>query len=661
MRSCDLDRWKLVRVAMVSEALASRGLLVGLLAGLAVGAPSARADGLIGRLDARDVAGGPLDLTRVAFGQDGALMLLELSTGGDWNPADLAEAAGRTLCVRLTSGTRSRPQLARVCVAAREAAPVLRYGRLDSDGLPLPDRPMSASVSRPNGHSLVATFDPAEAGLDVGPYSWRLESSWTDASVCAQPEPCVDFAPSSASIVTRIADPPAPDQLAVLKPLEDARGAVGGVLDLTGVMFGQRGADMVLQFVAARGFSSRELSGAAQRALCVRLSYGALEAPQGRVCVTDRYGKPALRYARLDATGQELDARLIGAHVGRPARRSLWAAFSPKAAGLKPGWYAWQAESSSSGGPECAPLPACVDRVPDAGDVVGRIAPQPPRCFGAAARDPRHRCRNPRLALSVVPKPDDALIEPNAPCTPIEQARLLLICRFGLDPGARTVALIGDSHAEHWRAAVEVMAEAKGWRGVSITRASCPFTKAVIDVPEPARSRCVRWNREVLRWLDKHPSVRTVVVSEHAYGGVIGRNGQSPLSTQVAGYIDAWKAFPRSVRRVIVVRDPPERTLNTPSCVQRAIARRRRPGRACAVPRARVLLPDRAVVAATQLRSSRVRVIDLTRFMCSQRLCFPVVGGALVHKDGHHLTAVFARTLGPFLLREFDRLTSRRR
>jgi hypothetical protein len=46
-----------------------------------------------------------------------------------------------------------------------------------------------------------------------------------------------------------------------------------------------------------------------------------------------------------------------------------------------------------------------------------------------------------------------------------------------------------------------------------------------------------------------------------------------------------------------------------------------------------------------------VQVIDLTHFMCGRRRCFPVVGGALVHKDPTHLTRVFATTLGPYLLR----------
>jgi hypothetical protein len=44
-----------------------------------------------------------------------------------------------------------------------------------------------------------------------------------------------------------------------------------------------------------------------------------------------------------------------------------------------------------------------------------------------------------------------------------------------------------------------------------------------------------------------------------------------------------------------------------------------------------------------------VKLIDLTPFMCDDRACFPVVGGALVIKDVGHLTRTFSATLGPFL------------
>jgi hypothetical protein len=44
----------------------------------------------------------------------------------------------------------------------------------------------------------------------------------------------------------------------------------------------------------------------------------------------------------------------------------------------------------------------------------------------------------------------------------------------------------------------------------------------------------------------------------------------------------------------------------------------------------------------------------MTPFFCDHSHCYPVVGGALVHKDLNHITAIFARTLGRFMLRMVD-------
>src|SRR5215207_4939835 len=65
-------------------------------------------------------------------------------------------------------------------------------------------------------------------------------------------------------------------------------------------------------------------------------------------------------------------------------------------------------------------------------------------------------------------------------------------------------------------------------------------------------------------------------------------------------------------------------------------------------------------VAAARTREARVEGADLTRFICDTQRCFPVVGGALVYKDRHHLTTVFGTTLGPYLQRAVDRVMSPR-
>lgn len=290
-----------------------------------------------------------------------------------------------------------------------------------------------------------------------------------------------------------------------------------------------------------------------------------------------------------------------------------------------------------------------------------RIARAPhPRCFGAAARDRAHPCTNPRLRLAVVPTPREAQILPNAPCTPIEP--VLNVCGFGVSAvqSTATVGLLGNSHAGHWRAALEVVARALQWQGISITRSSCPFMHATIDLPEPKRAECTRWNQGVVGWLHQHPEMGTVFVSDQPTPPLVAR-GRSVLAAQIDGYIDAWHELPATVRHIVVIRDNPYSRVDTLACVERARARREPAGERCAVPRAQALKPDPAAIAAQRLHSPRVQVIDLTRFFCDSRLCYPVIGGALVYRDADHLTRVFAATLGPYLLREVRRLGLARR
>lgn len=274
-----------------------------------------------------------------------------------------------------------------------------------------------------------------------------------------------------------------------------------------------------------------------------------------------------------------------------------------------------------------------------------------PACFGAAARNAAHPCSNANLRLAVVPTPSEAQIMPNTPCAPIKAT--INVCTFGVPAvtAVGTIALVGDSHAWHWRGAVEVVAQALHWQGLSSTRSSCPFTAGMTLLPEPKRADCTWWNRGVPQWIAQHPEISTVFTSDHP-GPVTSARGQSLLAAQVAGITGAWRALPATVKHIIVIRDIPYVHEDTLPCIERAISKREDAGLACAVPRSSALHQDPMVVAAEQLHSPRVQVVDLTHLFCDSRLCYPVVGGALVYRDADHLTSVFATTVGPFLLHQ---------
>ncbi len=274
-----------------------------------------------------------------------------------------------------------------------------------------------------------------------------------------------------------------------------------------------------------------------------------------------------------------------------------------------------------------------------------------PPCFGAASRDPENPCVNPALATMVVPTPLEAKETTNAPCEVIGRGERLRVCRFGAEGDAQpTMALVGDSHASAWRAAVDRVAEARELAGVSLTYTGCPFSTAVRDVPEPARGRCEQFRDEVFAWLAGQPQIRTLVTVALAGGsGVVESPGRSQAQSAADGYADAWRRLPENIEEIVVVRDNPKAGKGTDECVQRAINAERPAGEACAIPRSEALDPDPQVAAARASGDLRVRVVDLTDRFCDDRRCFPVVGGALVHRDQDHINPIFGATLAPAL------------
>ena len=431
-------------------------------------------------------------------------------------------------------------------------------------------------------------------------------------------------------------------------PHADAADAPGSPLDMRSVTLGQRGTELILRITTAQEWDTSLLD-SADGSLCVSLYYGQLATPRSRICVVPADGEPSLVYTRLDPFGGTAGTSVVNGNVRRTDSRSVQAIFDPSAVNLGQGRYSWQAQSQWA----CEPRAECTDFAPDNGNVIAQIKPiaEPP-CFGAAARNPRYRCRNPTLRLAVFPTPAQAELSPNSRCAEVSFKRPST-CQFGVRPGVahRSVALIGDSHATHWRGALEVVARIRGWRGYSITRAGCPLSTAPPAIDKGRRESCANWRRDVLKWLRDHPQVRTVFVSQLAGLDVLAPRGRDRGEYEIQGFLGAWRRLPSSVRQIIVLRDTPVTSESSASCVEAAMARRRPAGTACAIARRRALRRDPAAIAARRPGMRRVHVIDLTRFMCSPRLCFPVVGGVLVHKDNTHITNIFSTTLGPFVER----------
>ena len=434
-------------------------------------------------------------------------------------------------------------------------------------------------------------------------------------------------APAFGSVMT--------EKLFPLPARLDPHDAEPSRLDLRRVGFGQRGTQLWLTVRTQGEWAAGAIDA---DGICVTLRRNEM---LGRMCVgRDARGRAVLRYSRA-SDGVLGRARIVQAVVERRDGRSLSARLYPRTLRLPYAGVRWFVASRSVG-EGCDGR--CEDRVPDIGAYTARIgALGGPRCFGAAARARRRSCVDPDLRRAVIPGPDAAEITPDLPCRRVPKTRYSAIepCDFGdlVDGRKPAVALIGDSHSAHWRAALDVAAKAAGWRAVSLTSPGCSFSTEVYPAPPPIPTRCHRHSLEALTWLRRHPTVKSIVTSSSAGRGL-----------SVGGYLAIWRRVPASVRRIYVIRDVPRVSYKTADCVRGVRRRGRSSVGVCSVARRGAFSADASAQAAA-LAGGRVRLLDFTPFCCDGSRCYPVIGGAYVYRDFNHMNPVFNTTLGPYLLR----------
>ena len=276
-----------------------------------------------------------------------------------------------------------------------------------------------------------------------------------------------------------------------------------------------------------------------------------------------------------------------------------------------------------------------------------------PKCFGAAARDPRKPCSNRRLRYKVVPTPIAARRAPNHPCKVIERHDDIQVCEFGVPKEKAKDSDRGDRGQP--RLALAAVARLRGAQeglaGVQRHPHELPVLQGRAGHPraDALRVPALEGRRAQVVLAPPRGDATSSPPSSPA-GRASAPSRRDKFGAEVDGYLKAWKTLPATVKRITVIRDTPKMRGDTDTCVQQAISAHRRAGPACALPRSDALDRD-AAVAAAQRHPPRVRYVNLTRFFCDSSRCFPVIGGALVYKDATHITSVYGRTLGPYLLR----------
>jgi hypothetical protein len=202
--------------------------------------------------------------------------------------------------------------------------------------------------------------------------------------------------------------------------------------------------------------------------------------------------------------------------------------------------------------------------------------------------------------------------------------------------------------------ALEIVANDRGWRLVTMAKPACPAARVLIYNVYLKReyTECAAWREAAL----------SQILALHPVAVLIANRQMQELLPKPRDWYSAWRDGSRKTLELlnsaglttILMRDTPGPEFDVPSCLAGNVswlARRR--GTAtnlCTLNRA-VAVSDE-VFRAEQLSAaglSHVFLLDLTEQFCDGAVCPAVRNGVIAYRDGSHISAEFARSLAPVL------------
>lgn len=221
-------------------------------------------------------------------------------------------------------------------------------------------------------------------------------------------------------------------------------------------------------------------------------------------------------------------------------------------------------------------------------------------------------------------------------------------CVYGDERSDTTVVLVGDSHGLQYFPTMQRLAQRRGWRLVSLTRAGCTTADVAFE------DRCDTWRENTLRRVERERPDLVVVSNGTNERYAVSRDGErlSREASQpllVAGFERTLRRLRATGAKVAVIRDQVRVRHDVVDCVAEHLRALRR----CAVPADRP--ESRAFDAAAARRVRGVRLIDPLPVLCPGGRCPAVIGNVVVYRNDYHLTATYAATMADWLGRRLPR------
>jgi SGNH domain (fused to AT3 domains) len=220
-------------------------------------------------------------------------------------------------------------------------------------------------------------------------------------------------------------------------------------------------------------------------------------------------------------------------------------------------------------------------------------------------------------------------------------------CLYGNLSSKTTIVLFGDSHALSWFPAVEKLAIAKKWRLLSLTMSSC--WPASIPAWNPTTNilmtNCAIWRKSALTQIAKTKPYITFVTGTRGFattdswGNVL--TGDAKTNAWRTGMATTLTSIKKASKNTIFISDTPTSAPPVIDCLYfspDSIAY-------CGTPVATAIDTNWLTIERDLAASVKVTWVNPTEWICNTDPCSPISHGALIYRDGGHLTATFALQL----------------
>jgi peptidoglycan/LPS O-acetylase OafA/YrhL len=226
------------------------------------------------------------------------------------------------------------------------------------------------------------------------------------------------------------------------------------------------------------------------------------------------------------------------------------------------------------------------------------------------------------------------------------------ICTYGDKTAARTIALAGGSHAEHWITALDLLGRRHHFKVVTYLKMGCPLSTEEVplivgdNIPYP---QCHDWVQDAMaRLLADHPA--------YVFTNSTRPRGGAPGDVMPASYLGIWDMLSRNNIGILAIRDTPwmwrdGRPFLPPDCIAdggNAVS--------CGMKRSDVL-DDRDPTLDVAAQYPLLKPLDMTDAVCRKDMCRAIEGNVLLYHDSHHLSATYVRTMAPELGRQIAAAT----